>query len=110
MKRVFTKLRRYLITGLIVIVPVGVTLLVLNWVFQRFDPILGRHLPSVWGYRPPGLGLVALVALLMVVGWISERAAGRKAVRTWEAILSKVPVARTIYGGSSQNKSLRRLE
>lgn len=102
MKRVFTKLRRYLITGLIVIVPIGVTLLVLNWVFQRLDPLLGRYLPALWGYRPPGLGLLALVVLLMVVGWISQRAVGRKAVRTWETVLSRVPVARTIYGGSSQ--------
>ena len=102
MNRVFTKLRRYLITGLIVIVPIGVTLLVLNWVFQRLDPILGRHLPAVWGYRPPGLGLLLLVVLLTLVGWISQRAVGRKAVRTWESVLSRVPVARTIYGGSSQ--------
>jgi uncharacterized membrane protein len=101
MQRIVQRMRRYLVTGLIVIAPIGVTVFVLSWLFQRLDPIVGRHLPAISGYQPPGLGLVALLALLMVVGWASQKALGRRALRLWNRLANKVPVARRLYGASS---------
>lgn len=96
------RLRRYLVTGLIVTAPIGVTLFVLSWLFVRLDPILGRYLPSVAGREPRGLGIVALVVLLIVVGWASQKALGRRALIGWNRLANRVPVARRLYNASSQ--------
>jgi len=89
------------VTGLIVIAPVGVTIFVLSWLFQKLDPIVGRYLPPIAGYEPRGLGLVALLVLLIVVGWASQKALGRRALRAWNRFANRVPVARRLYSASS---------
>ena len=72
------KLRRYFFTGLIVIAPVGVTAVVLVWLFGQIDNILGTPLRNLLGFRIPGLGLVLLVLVVLGVGWAVHRAAGRQ--------------------------------
>jgi len=101
MIRIVQRLRRYLVTGLVVIAPIGVTVFVLSWLFQRLDPIVGRYLPPVAGLEPRGLGLLALLAILIAVGWASQRAMGRRALRAWNRFANRVPVARRLYGASS---------
>lgn len=102
MQRFGQRLRRYLMTGLVVIAPIGVTVYVLVWLFQKLDPIVGRHLPPVSGYQPPGLGLLILLALIVLVGWASQRALGRRALRIWNRVAHRVPVASRLYGASQQ--------
>lgn len=102
MRNTLHKLRRYLITGLIVIAPIGVTVFVLSWLFQRLDPILGRFLPEIAGRQIPGLGLAALVLILVVVGWFSQRTIGRRALLMWNRLLERVPFARRVHSASSQ--------
>lgn len=102
MKQLLQRLRRYLVTGLVVIAPIGVTVYVLNWLFVRLDPIIGRYLPPVGGVQPRGLGLLALLALLVVVGWASQRAMGRRVLHAWNRFAGRVPIARRLYGASSQ--------
>ena len=92
MKRVFQRLRRYLVTGLVVIAPIGVTVFVLTWLFRSLDPIIGRHLPPIAGLEPRGLGLLAPLIILVVVGWASQRALGRRVLRAWNRFASRVPV------------------
>jgi len=95
------RLRRYLVTGLIVIAPISLTVYVLVWLFERLDPIVGRYLPRIAGYEPRGLGLVALLLLLIVVGWVSQKTVGRRALRLWNRFANRVPVARRLYSASS---------
>lgn len=102
MRETLNRLRRYLITGLVVIAPVGVTAFVLVWLFQRLDPILGRFLPAVGGIPIPGLGLAALLVLLISVGWFSQRAFGRRALGLWNRLLERVPFARRLHSASAQ--------
>lgn len=102
MRGTLNKLRRYLITGLVVIAPVGVTVFVLVWLFQRLDPILGRFLPGIGGRTIPGLGLFALFVLLISVGWFSQRAFGRRALGLWNRLLERVPFARRLHSASAQ--------
>ncbi len=101
MQRIGQRLRRYLMTGLIVIAPIGVTVWVLSWLFLKLDPIIGRYLPRIYGFEPRGLGVVALVLLLIIVGWASQKAMGRRALRVWNAVANRVPVARRLYRASS---------
>lgn len=101
-KRFLSRLRRYLITGLVVVAPVGVTVWILTWLFGRLDSILGRYLPALGGYRLPGLGLLVLVLLLISVGWTLQWAMGRKLVGWGNSVLSRFPLTRRIYNASSQ--------
>lgn len=96
------RLRRYVVTGLVVTAPVGVTAFVLSWLFVRLDPIVGRYLPTVAGREPRGLGIVALLLLLVLVGWASQKALGRRALLAWNRLANRVPVARRLYSASSQ--------
>lgn len=102
MRKLLHRVRRYLVTGLIVIAPVGVTAYILLWLFQRLDPILGRHLPALGIRQLPGLGLLALLVILVLVGWASQRALGRRLLFWWNTGLSRLPFARRIYNASAQ--------
>lgn len=99
---VWGRLRRYLLTGVVVIAPVGVTAFVLYWIFVRIDAILGRLLSGVFGLRVPGLGLMALVVLLIVVGWVAQQALGRQMIRLGKGWLSRFPLTGRIYNAASQ--------
>jgi uncharacterized membrane protein len=97
-------IRRRLIAGLVVIAPVTVTALVLWWIFQALDrflyPILALIIPGEW--VPPGLGLIALVLLLITVGWAAERAIGSRVVASWHNLLERIPVTRRIYSAANR--------
>lgn len=102
LRRLMSRLRRYLVTGLIVVAPLGVTAWVLRWLFVRLDSILGRYLAAA-GVEPfPGIGLLVLLVLLVFVGWMLRWALGRKLVGWWNSLLSRLPLTRTIYNASSQ--------
>lgn len=93
-------LRRYLLEGLAVVGPIGLTLFVLRWIFVQLDGILGEFLYSAIGRTVPGLGLAALLVLLIVTGWVTHRAVGARLLRAWDEFLEQVPVARRIYRAS----------
>ena len=102
MPEFLVRVRRYLITGLVVIAPVFVTVAVLLWLFRTLDDILGRYVRTWTGTDLPGLGVVALLLVLLVIGWVSQKAAGRRLVAWWNSMLSRFPLTRTIYNASSQ--------
>lgn len=93
-------IRRRLIAGLIVIAPLGVTVFVLYWMFTTVDGILGDSLYEVIGFPIPGLGLLLLLAILLVVGWLAEEAVGSRIVDWWNASLEKVPIVSRLYGAT----------
>jgi uncharacterized membrane protein len=94
--------RNYLLTGLLVLAPTAVTL----WVFYRLlnfvDNILGRYLRfSFFDYhRIPGIGLVATLVLLILVGWMASWIGARPAGRLWDRLLSRIPGVGILYGST----------
>jgi uncharacterized membrane protein len=96
------RLRRYLLVGLVVTAPIGVTVWVLRWLFTSIDSILGVPLRDLTGRSLPGVGLVILLVLLLMVGWVVHRAAGRKMLDFWNRMLSQFPLAGRIYNAVSQ--------
>ena len=100
--RLLGRLRRYLVTGLIVVAPLGATAWILVWLFRRVDSILGRHLATLGVSRFPGMGILVLLVLLLFVGWMLRWAVGRKLVGWWNELLSRLPLTRTIYNATSQ--------
>lgn len=102
MKPTSRRLRRNFLTGLVVIAPVGVTVWVLWVMFQAIDGLLGEPLTRLVGFRIPGLGLVVLVVLLVAVGWVVRRAAGRQLLQWWNEGLMRFPPTRRLYGAASR--------
>lgn len=95
-------LRRNVIAGLVVIAPVTITALVLWWIFQRLDGLLGRFLYPAIGVDVPGLGLLLLVVILVVAGWSAQRALGARAIAWWNLLLERFPLTRRVYGASNR--------
>ena len=93
-----TLLKRYFLTGLLVIIPIWGTVLILKALFVAVDGILGdllvRLVPS---HYVPGLGILALIALVFAAGLFATNFMGRRIVKWWEAWLNRVPLVRGIY-------------
>lgn len=96
------RLRRYFFTGLVVLAPVGLTIGVLVWTFRLLDGILGEPLQNALGFNVPGLGFLLLAALVVLIGWIVQQAAGRQILHWWNQALSRFPLTGRIYDAASQ--------
>lgn len=96
------RLRRYFIAGLVVITPIGATWLILSWLFLRLDAILGEPLQRLLPFPVPGLGLLLLLAVILLLGWLAYQTVGRRLIRTWDRLLVQFPLTATIYTTTSQ--------
>ena len=101
-RKVLGRLRVFLLTGLLVLAPSAVTLWVffrlLNWV----DNLLGRYLrfAALDYHRIPGLGLLATLVLLTIVGWVASWIGARPLVRMWDMLLTRIPGIGIVYGST----------
>lgn len=91
-------LKRYFLTGLLVITPIWGTVLILKTLFLTVDGILGDILAQmVPDHYVPGLGIVTLVLLIFSTGLFAANFIGRQIVKLWEDWLNRVPLVRGIY-------------
>jgi uncharacterized membrane protein len=100
-------LRRYLIAGLLVWLPVVVTVLILKFLIDVVDRTL-LLLPAMVqpeiliGFRIPGLGFLLSGVVLLLTGMVVTNLLGRNMVKVWEGLLARIPVVRAIYSASKQ--------
>ena len=100
-------LRRYLIAGLLVWVPLGITFFVIKFLLDLMDRLL-LLLPVEWrpetifGFSIPGIGLVIAIAILLITGVIVANLLGRTLLRIWESFLAQIPLVRTVYSSVKQ--------
>ncbi len=100
-------LRRYLVAGLLVWVPLGVTLLIVGFLVDLMDQTL-LLLPesiqpeNLLGYRIPGLGLVLTAIVVLATGMIVTNLFGKQLIVLGEQMLRRIPVVRSIYGAVKQ--------
>jgi uncharacterized membrane protein len=100
-------LRKWLLSGLLVLVPLIITLGVLDWVVSTLDKTL-NILPVAWhpdrwiGLRIPGLGVLFALAVLLSIGALASNIVGNRMVNWWHALLHRIPVVRSIYSGVKQ--------
>ena len=100
-------MKRYFITGLLVLVPLLITLWVLATLIGIMDQSL-LLLPSAWrpeaqlGYRIPGLGALLTLLIVFVTGLVATNFFGKQLIIMWEAFLGRVPVVKGIYNSVKQ--------
>lgn len=100
-------LKRYFITGLLILVPLVITLWVLNLIIGVMDQSLlllpPEWRPDAWlGFRLPGLGVILTVAIILVTGVLAANILGRQLLDTWEGLLTRIPVVKSIYSSVKQ--------
>ena len=100
-------MRRWLLAGLLVLVPLIITLWVLNWVVTTLDQTL-QILPTDWqpdrvlGMHIPGFGVLLALAIVLVIGAAASNILGRRLVAWWDALLGRIPIVRSIYSSVKQ--------
>ncbi len=100
-------LRKWLFSGLLTLVPLVITLWVLDWVVSTLDQTL-RILPEAWqpqqlfGMHIPGLGVLFALLIVLSIGALASNFIGNKLVNWWHALLHRIPVVRSIYSGVKQ--------
>ncbi len=95
-------MRAHLLAGLLVAVPLGVTIWILIWAFESIDGILQPVLEPIFGRKIPGVGFGITLALVYILGVIASNVFGRRLIAFAERIVSKVPIARPLYNGIRQ--------
>lgn len=104
----FARLRNYLLAGTLVTAPIAITIWLAWQLITFIDGQVQRLVPATWNpesYLPfgiPGLGVVLLIILLILVGMVTAGLVGRWVLRITNWLMSKVPVARSIYGAVRQ--------
>jgi len=97
------KLRAHFLAGILITVPLGITVWVFHWIFTGVDGFLQRiAINPIFGRDIPGVGFAITVVLIYLVGVIASNVLGRRLLRYGESALERVPVARHVYTGIRQ--------
>lgn len=98
-----SKLKAYLIAGLLVAGPIGLTVVVIQWFVALMDGLLLAVLPerfqpnNLIGFALPGIGLIVTLLLLLLVGALATNFFGRGLVRLFENLVSRIPLVKGVY-------------
>lgn len=102
-----SRIRTYLISGLLVIIPVLVTVLVLKFLVDILSKSLLLLPPSMQpdallGFHIPGIGVFITLIFILVTGFLASNFLGRKMLSVGDKMMSRIPLVRTIYTGVKQ--------
>ena len=118
-----TALRKYIIAGLLVWLPLIITVVTIKFVVDLLDGTILLLPPeyrpeALLGFSIPGSGIVLAVGVLILTGMFAANLLGRRLVQVWETALGKIPLVRNIYNSvkqiattllASQSKSFRKV-
>jgi uncharacterized membrane protein len=102
-----SSLKRYLIAGILVWLPLGVTVLVVRLFVDLMDRTLLLLPPdyrpeNVLGMSIPGFGVILSIAIILFTGMIVANILGNRLVKLWESLLNRIPLVRSVYSGVKQ--------
>ena len=92
-QRELNRMSRRFVNGLLVLVPVIITLLVIEWTLRFTEGVLGQYLPFYF----PGMGIITLVLVIYAVGWASTNWALAKIISLGETLIGTIPFVKFIY-------------
>jgi len=95
-------IRRQFLAGALVLVPIGIAVFALLWVFRTLDDILQPLIIIFFGHRITGLGILVTLIIIYLVGLATNNYVGRKVVQIGDILLKRVPVFSDLYTSSKQ--------
>ena len=103
-RSIFTRIRNYFITGVVVLIPIGVTFYLTIFLVKISSRILPKEInPNHYlPYNIPGLEIIISIILITLIGWLSLSFIGRRLLNLFNNILKKIPILRTIYSAIGQ--------
>lgn len=100
-------MRKYFVTGLLILVPLAITLWVLNLIISTMDQSL-LLLPESWrpkalfGIDILGLGTLLTLVIIFLTGLLTRNFIGKQVVHAWEMLLTRIPIVSSIYSSVKQ--------
>ena len=108
-RRILSHFKGKLTAGLLVVIPVGVTIFILRFLFNLADGMLAPYIKDaaefVFGEEGryiPGLGMIVGLLVIYVSGVVASNVFGRRIVDTWDRLLARIPLVKSIYTSSKQ--------
>ena len=103
-RSLFSALRNNFIAGIVVLIPIGITLYLTLFIIKISSKILPKEInPNYYlPYNIPGLEILISVFIITFVGWLSLSFLGKKLFDLFEQVLNKIPILRTIYSAVGQ--------
>lgn len=109
-------LRASFLTGLVVVLPIGLTIYfvwaVIGWIdgwilplipaYYQPDMLIGRWFGPEYEFPVRGVGVLAFLIATIIVGWLAKGLIGRSIIRSGEDLVDRMPVVRSVYGGIKQ--------
>ena len=103
-RSLFSTIRNNFIAGIVVLIPIGITLYLTLFFIKISSKILPKEInPNYYlPYNIPGLEILISLILITLIGWISLSFLGKKLFDFFETVLNKIPILRTIYSAVGQ--------
>jgi uncharacterized membrane protein len=101
-RTVIDTVRRMFVSGVLVTVPIIVTIIVLHFLFRQVDGILSPVLRRFLGYSIPGMGLIATILLILLAGAFARNVIGSRLFSIGELLFVRTPLVRTVYSAAKQ--------
>lgn len=95
-------IRRMFLSGLFASIPLGITVYVVGAIFNGVDVLLQPAITAVAGRPLKGVGFIATVLLVYLLGVIANNVVGKQVLAAWERLITKIPVVKGLYGGVKQ--------
>lgn len=94
-----TKIASQFFEGILVIIPIGIAIWVLFWIFETVDGFLQPVIRELWGRNIPGVGFATTLILIYLTGALADWVIGKRFILLVESGLSRIPVFRYVYTG-----------
>ncbi len=90
------------LAGILLVVPLAIAVWILWWVFSSVDSLIQPVIEAIFGRPIQGLGFAIFLVLIYITGVIASNYLGKKIIRFFESLLTRVPVFRQLYIGAKQ--------
>ncbi len=103
-RSIFTKIRNYFIAGVVVLIPIGITIYLTILITSVSSKILPKEInPNHYlPYNIPGLEIIITLFLITFIGWLSLSFIGKRLLNLFNTVLKRIPILRTIYSAILQ--------